>query len=192
MRTAILVAKMRTGGWKLLGTPSDSLMEVKKKFKEFMGNKVHKDFERVHYQESDSHLLVIQFRSPQEHEAFTANRDKETQQAVAAGKAEEENKSKASKEPDERRAKEHADEIDRLNGLVTDEVRKGKSADEKADPAPENHPFDANGLCTDGPTPEVWVAQGYDIKNYPPKGYAAKPAAAAKKSAATNKNENEN
>lgn len=44
-------------------------------------------------------------------------------------------------------------------------------------------PVGADGLRTDGPTPEQWVEAGYDIKNYPPQGYAAKPASEAKKPA---------
>lgn len=30
-------------------------------------------------------------------------------------------------------------------------------------------------LREDGPTPEAWVRSGYDIADYPPTGYAAKP-----------------
>lgn len=30
-------------------------------------------------------------------------------------------------------------------------------------------------LREDGPTPEAWVKAGYDMANYPPAGYAAKP-----------------
>jgi hypothetical protein len=45
-------------------------------------------------------------------------------------------------------------------------------------PAPDAPPVDADGLRTDGPTPEEYVAAGYLAENYPPQGYAAKPSTA--------------
>ena len=49
----------------------------------------------------------------------------------------------------------------------------------------EAAPLDANGLRTDGPTLEEYVAAGYDAKGYPPQGYAAKPSTGSNAGAGT-------
>lgn len=179
MRTSILIGKVRgKNEWKLMGSPADVLMDVKRKFRTLAGDKVSDEFERVIYQENDGHALVAHLRSKKEHAEFVKNREAETQVAVKAGKAEAENREKAAKEMDEQRSKDHIAEIERLNELPKPNLN-GKSAPPAQQAEKTNQsPVDENGLRLDGPTPEEFVAAGYDMKNYPPPGFAAKAKAA--------------
>jgi hypothetical protein len=166
-RTSTLIAKTHKGEWKMLGHPGMSLDELKKKFRSFKGSRSNPDFSFVQYQETDGHAVFIHLLTPEKGKAFEDQLAKDQAAAEAVGEQASNNQLEKLRAYEKERAKQHQSEIDRLNRIASGEVIKHVET-----PAS----LDGNGLRTDGPTPEEWVANGYALKNYPPEGFAAKPA----------------
>ena len=172
MRTATTIGLTHKGKWELISAPDVALSDQLKKFRQLRADRASDTYQRIQIQESDGHVIIAHLQTPDKAKVSQALRDKEIQSAKDAGKQDEKNKKANAKQVDADRAKQHADEIDQLNNLGDGNRKPAKTEAPKSGDAP----VDDKGLRLDGPTPEEYVAAGYDIKNYPPQGYAAKPA----------------
>lgn len=81
-RTAILAAVTHDGKDVLISGKKSPLLETIKKFKEFRAkaavHQPHEQYAEVYFQESDGHLQMVRFNTPEKQKAMDAQRAKET------------------------------------------------------------------------------------------------------------------
>lgn len=65
MRSAVIIGKLHTGGWKLISDPDKNMIEQRTNFRSLRVSKSNDTFSEIRYQESDGHAEILRFLTPE-------------------------------------------------------------------------------------------------------------------------------